>query len=233
MNRITVLLFANLKELAGTSNLSLEIDDQSRLSDLKQLLAEKIPALASSITSAIASQNQKFIFDQDLLEEGAEIAFFPPVSGGAEPITICKIILDELDFQALQEDIVNENTGAVCTFTGIVRGVTSRDQKITTSLEYEAYIPMAEQKMHQVAREMRDRWPAIDGIAIVQRIGKLQPGTPTVAIMCAASHRDSGVFEAARFGIDRLKEIVPVWKKEISPAGSSWVEGHYRPSKKD
>ena len=82
----------------------------------------------------------------------------------------------------------------------------------------------------QVADEIRERWPVIEGVAIVQRIGKLYPKTPTVLIACTAAHRDTGVFEAARYGIDRLKEIVPIWKKEVSPSGEFWVEGDYTPS---
>jgi molybdopterin synthase catalytic subunit len=73
----------------------------------------------------------------------------------------------------------------------------------------------------------------VEGVAIVQRIGRLEPGTPTVMIACTAAHRDSGVFEAARYGIDRLKQIVPIWKKEIGSAGEIWVEGTYRPSEDD
>jgi molybdopterin synthase catalytic subunit len=73
----------------------------------------------------------------------------------------------------------------------------------------------------------------VEGIAIVQRIGVLQPGTPTVLIACTAAHRDSGVFEAARYGIDRLKEIVPVWKKEVGSQGEVWVEGEYLPTSDD
>jgi molybdopterin synthase catalytic subunit len=83
--------------------------------------------------------------------------------------------------------------------------------------------------MKQVADEIRERWPIIEGIAVVQRIGRLYPKTPTVLIACTAAHRDTGVFEAARYGIDRLKEIVPIWKKEVSPRGEYWVEGDYFP----
>lgn len=83
--------------------------------------------------------------------------------------------------------------------------------------------------MKQVADEIRARWPVVEGVAIVQRIGKLYPRTPTVLIACTAAHRDTGVFEAARYGIDRLKEIVPIWKKEVSPDGEFWVEGEYIP----
>ena len=83
--------------------------------------------------------------------------------------------------------------------------------------------------MKQVGEEIRARWDSIEGIAIVQRIGRLYPQTPTVLIACTAAHRDTGVFDAARYGIDRLKEIVPIWKKEVSPDGQFWVEGGYVP----
>jgi molybdopterin synthase catalytic subunit len=92
---------------------------------------------------------------------------------------------------------------------------------------------MAESKLAQVAQEIRDQWASVRGIAIVQRLGHLEPGTPTVMVACSAGHRDSGVFEAARYGIDRLKEIVPIWKKEVGPSGDFWVEGGYLPSEED
>jgi molybdopterin synthase catalytic subunit len=113
----------------------------------------------------------------------------------------------------------------------MVRGETNKagQPPQTEYLEYEAYTPMAEAKMQQVAAEIRERWPTVEGIAIIQRVGRLYPMTPTVLIACTAPHRDTGVFEAARYGIDRLKEIVPVWKKEVSPDGETWVEGEYRP----
>jgi molybdopterin synthase catalytic subunit len=87
--------------------------------------------------------------------------------------------------------------------------------------------------MKQVAQEIRQRWPLVQGIAIAQRIGKLQVGQNTVLIACSSGHRDEGCFEAARYGIDRLKEIVPVWKKEVGPAGETWIEGEYRPNPDD
>jgi molybdopterin synthase catalytic subunit len=83
--------------------------------------------------------------------------------------------------------------------------------------------------MRQVADEIRSHWPSVEGIAILQRVGRLYPKTSTVLIVCTAAHRDTGVFEAARYGIDRLKEIVPIWKKEVSPDGEFWVEGEYIP----
>ncbi len=144
--------------------------------------------------------------------------------------TIYSITEDEIDLDALLAAITLESTGAAAIFTGMVRGVTGRGEAHETAyLEYESYVPMAEAKMKQVADEIRERWPVIEGIAVVQRIGKLYPKTPTVLIACTAAHRNTGVFDAARYGIDRLKEIVPVWKKEVGPHGEEWVEGEYTP----
>ncbi len=144
--------------------------------------------------------------------------------------TVFSITESELDLNALLAQITLPATGAAAIFTGMVRGETSRgDAHKTAFLEYEAYVPMAESKMKQVADEIRARWPSVQGIAIVQRVGKLYPQTPTVLIACTAAHRDTGVFDAARYGIDRLKEIVPIWKKEVGPHGEFWVEGEYIP----
>lgn len=142
--------------------------------------------------------------------------------------TYCLITEEPFDLNTLTAQITSPATGAVVIFTGIVRALTSRgDPHETSYLEYEAYAPMAEDTMRQIADEIRSRWPKVEGIAIVQRIGRLDPGTPTTTIACAAAHRDSGVFEAARYGIERLKEIVPVWKKEVGPHGQEWVEGDH------
>ncbi len=144
--------------------------------------------------------------------------------------TIFAITEDEIDLNTLLASLTLNSSGAAAIFTGMVRGVTSRGEAHeTVYLEYEAYKPMAEAKMKQVADEIRARWPAIEGIAILQRVGRLYPRTPTVLIACTAAHRDTGVFDAARYGIDRLKEIVPVWKKEVGPNGEEWVEGEYIP----
>jgi len=144
--------------------------------------------------------------------------------------TVLSITADEIDLDALLRQVTLPTTGAAAIFTGMVRQMTERAPAHETRfLEYEAYQEMAEAKMRQVADEIRDRWPIVQGIAIVQRVGKLMPQTPTVLIACTAAHRDDGVFDAARYGIDRLKEIVPVWKKEAGPNGEWWVEGDYLP----
>lgn len=142
---------------------------------------------------------------------------------------VIRVTEDELDLNDLSKQVTLPTTGAVVIFTGVVRGETLREGRETVALEYESYQPMAEAKMRQIADEIRARWSIVEGIAIVQRVGHLTPGTPTTVIACSAAHRDSGVFEAARYGIDRLKEIVPVWKKEIGPDGEEWIEGHYHP----
>jgi molybdopterin synthase catalytic subunit len=144
--------------------------------------------------------------------------------------TIISITETDLDLDGLLTQITLQTTGAAAIFTGVVRGQTySGKTHETILLDYEAYRPMAETKMRQVADEIRQKWPTIEGIAIVQRIGQVYPGTPTTLIACTAAHRNTGVFEAARYGIDRLKEIVPIWKKEIGLHGEEWVEGQYHP----
>jgi len=230
--KIRVLLFATLKQRAGRAELTLELPEGAAVGAARAALAEKFPALdQGGVDRALAAVDQEFAADEDVLHEGAELAFFPPVSGGAGSFpTYVKITYDPLDLDELTGLITQETTGAVCVFSGIVRGKTVRGEGHDTAfLEYEAYAPMAEAKMAQVADEIRARWPSVEGIVVVQRIGRLDPGTPTVLIACAAAHRDTGVFEAARYGIDRLKEIVPVWKKEVGSQGEAWVEGDYFP----
>jgi len=144
--------------------------------------------------------------------------------------TIYLLTEAKIELNDLLAKITLPTTGAAAIFIGMVREVTGREPAHKTLfLEYEAYKPMAEAKMKQVADEIRERWPVVEGIAIVQRVGRLEPQTPTVLIACTAAHRDDGVFDAARYGIDRLKEIVPVWKKEAGPDGEWWVEGGYIP----
>jgi molybdopterin synthase catalytic subunit len=158
----------------------------------------------------------------------------PLINKMASYPTLLIITADELDLNSLLAGITLPTTGAACFFTGMVRERTFRNAPHRTEyLEYESYRPMADAKMRQVADEIRVRWPKVEGIAIAQRVGRLYPGTPTVLIACSAAHRDTGVFEAARYGIDRLKEIVPVWKKEVSPDGQQWVEGDYIPNRQD
>ncbi len=227
---ISILFFAGLRDRAKTHRAELELPEGATVADLKAAVIQKFPAVAPLLPNALISVNQQYAGEMEGIPRGAEVAFFPPVSGGGDLPTILKVTHDPLDLDSLVEQITLETTGAVCVFSGMVRGITTRGEAHETiALEYEAYVPMAEAKMAQVAQEIRERWPMVEGIVIVQRIGRLIARTPTVLIACGAAHRDPGVFEAARYGIDRLKEIVPIWKKEIGTHGEVWVEGDYHP----
>jgi molybdopterin synthase catalytic subunit len=110
--------------------------------------------------------------------------------------------------------------GAVVTFLGTVRDVTG--DEVTVALEYEAYAPMAEAKMAEIAADIRARWPGCQ-VAMVHRIGRLEVGEISVAVAVSAPHR-AEAFAACRHGIDRLKELVPIWKKDIALTGASeWI----------
>lgn len=236
MITITVLFFANLRELTGLKQASLDLPEKTNVAQFKDIVAQNFPEISASLGTTLVSINKEFGFDEDVIPDGANVALFPPVSGGAGVANnrphYFAIEDGELDINDLVQRITTEVTGAVCVFTGIVRGVTTRDDPHETEyLQYEAYREMAEIKLNQVAGEIWERWPQVVGIAIVQRIGRLDAGTPTVVIACSSGHRDSGVFEAARYGIDRLKQIVPIWKKEITPDGETWIEGDYFPMK--
>jgi len=234
----TIRLFATLKDRAGRDRVQLALDTPATVHTLLAALAAEYPALREALPSALVAVNQSFAFPETAVQPGDEIAIFPPVSGGEDdPVhpTYFAITHEPLDMNAIHQRLARPDVGAVVSFTGSVRGQTRREglPPETLYLEYEAYSSMAENKMAQIAREIWARWPLVKGIAIVQRIGQLSIGDVTTYVACAAGHRDQGVFDAARYGIDRLKEIVPVWKKEVGADSSVWVEGHYQPTEDD
>lgn len=233
---ITILLFATLKDRAGKGQLSLKLrGDHATITEVRRMLAAEIPALEPHLHTAIAAINEEFAYADDVVNVGDRVAFFPPVSGGegdAPQPEVFRLADTPFSTDELVSAITTSATGAVCVFSGMVRGQTiGKDE--TEHLEYEAYEPMAMAKMRQVAAEIRHQYPLVQGIAIVQRVGRLEVGQNTIVIACSSGHRDQGCFEAARYGIDRLKEIVPVWKKEYRPDGSAWVEGQYMPQQGD
>jgi MoaE-MoaD fusion protein len=234
---IHVLLFATLKDLAGQSRLAVTVPgDSGTVDDVRRALVTLYPNMDKNLKAAIAAVNKEYAFATDTVSEGDEVAFFPPVSGGDnQQPEIFRLADAPIDHDAVITAITTPATGAVCVFSGMVRGETHQNGQLpeTVHLEYEAYEPMALAKMRQVAEEIRERWPLIQGIAIIQRVGRLLVGQNTILIACSSAHRDQGCFEGARYGIDRLKEIVPVWKKEVGPDGAAWVEGHYLPTPND
>ncbi|MBE2197855.1 MAG: molybdopterin converting factor subunit 1 [Anaerolinea sp.] len=236
--QLEIRLFATLKERAQQDRLQVNIPLPSTVGALIETLAAEQPALAPLLPIAIVAVNKTFASAQTPIQAGDEVAIFPPVSGGSQATpypTYFALTPTAPDLNAIHAHLTQADVGAVVSFTGSVRGQTRRDglPAQTLYLEYEAYQDMAEVKMAQIAREIWERWPTVKGIAIVQRIGRLDIGDITTYVACAAGHRDQGVFDAARYGIDRLKEIVPVWKKEVGPDATVWVEGQYRPTEAD
>jgi molybdopterin synthase catalytic subunit len=125
-----------------------------------------------------------------------------------------------IDYHALTESVRRDNCGAVVTFLGTVRDLTG--DRVTVALDYEAYPGMAEKKMAEIERETRERWPVGD-IAMIHRLGRLEVGDVSVAVAVSCPHRGQA-FEACRYAIDRLKELVPIWKKENWSDGTTeWV----------
>ena len=127
---------------------------------------------------------------------------------------------DPIDYHALTERVRRPGCGGVVLFLGTVRDLTG--EHVTSALDYEAYPGMAEKKLAQIEEETRARWPVGD-IALVHRLGRLDVSEVSVAVAVSCPHR-AQAFEACRYAIDRLKEIVPIWKKDIGPDGTSdWV----------
>ncbi len=235
---VEIRLFATLKDLIGRDRISLSIDEPATVQMLLLAVEDAYPSLAQALPTVLVAVNKAYADPDSRVKDGDDVALFPPVSGGADGLhhpTYFAITADEVDLALIHRRLNTPEVGAIVTFNGSVRGQTSRSghPKTTIHLEYEAYEEMALGKMAQIASEIWDRWPLVKGVAIIQRIGKLNIGETTTVVACAAGHRDQGAFEAARYGIDRLKEIVPVWKKEVGQDLSTWIEGDYRPTEAD
>ncbi len=240
-----IKLFATLRERARTAEITVHTGDHLTVRELRQVVADQFPTLATLMPQTLVAVNQQFAFSDDTVHETDEVALFPPVSGGVDPFpqpvpdmtkddhypTLLRVTEEPIDLNELQRAVTTEYDGAVVTFVGTVRKFSAGE--VTLQLEYEAYTQMALTKLRQVADEMRESFAGIHGVALVQRTGPMQVCEPTVAVLVSASHRHDGAFEAARYGIDRLKQIVPVWKRETRPDGTTWIEGNYVPMKGD
>ena len=138
---------------------------------------------------------------------------------GSEVIKVFEVTAERLSVDEVVGRLADPAIGAVIAFVGTVRGVT--DGREVQYLEYEAYPEMAEEMLRQIGDEIRERWKTIRQVAIVHRLGRLHIGEISVVIALSAAHREE-VFDAVHYGIDRLKQIVPIWKKEVFTDGAEW-----------
>jgi len=228
--RVQVLLFALFREQAGQARLQLELPEGSTVADAKALLEAQYPL---QLTGGLAAINERLAQPSDLLKDGDELAFLPPVSGGAPaPEDIAEsgavgndsfgLTYQTLDVQPWVDWASDDPYGAVISFLGTTRS--PNKGLAVTHLEYEAYASMAEKVMQQIIAEMRARW-ALGRVALWHRLGRVLPGEGSILIVVSAPHRPEA-FESCRYAIERVKQILPVWKKEFLPDGSHWVEGH-------
>jgi molybdopterin converting factor subunit 1 len=229
---LTILLFASLRDAVGKPKINVEFTGDLTVSKLKEILIAQYPQLDLYTKKIVVAVNRNFAMDKDLIPRNAEIALFPPVSGGSAFSTVIRIIEDPIIVADWITEITYEQTGGISIFLGVVRGQTENLPIIRTDvLEYQVYHRMAEEMLEKIAGEIRKKWPKVQGVVIIQRTGKLRQGIPSVLIACSASHRNDGIFDATKYAIERLKEIVPIWKKEIGPDGEAWIEGGFVPGK--
>lgn len=221
MNRVTIKLFATLRERARTDELDREFPEGITVGDIWRRLVAEFPALGGHHDSVAFAVNHEYVDDGYRPRAGDEVAFIPPVSGGSEPAWVgaVKIIRGRIDLEELQQAVADPASGATATFAGTTRNENAGRR--VTRLEYEAYEPMALNEMRKIARAAGERF-GIKRIAITHRIGRVDIGETSVAIAVSAAHR-AEAFDACRFTIDRIKEIVPIWKKEYFEGGEQWV----------
>ena len=233
---IRVRAFAGLREALGTGETLLEVSEGTNVAGLVAALAIAYPAARLPARRFTTSVNRAYAAPDRVLTDGDEVGLIPPVSGGSGndavgagsprpyEITEHPISLDDVAAR-----VAAPERGGITLFAGTVRGITSRKSGASESfatdyLEYEAYSEMAEASFADIAAEAQARWSGISAVAIVHRVGRLEVGDIAIAIAVAAAHR-ADTFDACHYLIDRVKQIAPVWKREVGPDGSSWIEG--------
>jgi MoaE-MoaD fusion protein len=207
--QVTVRLFAGLRERAGIGERELELPDAARVSDVWPALG-----LGDEPAGLLYALNKRYADPGQELSAGDEVALIPPVSGGA-----FRLSDRPLDATEVIEEVTSERAGAVATFIGTTR-IASRGRTVHY-LEYEAYGGMAEQIMTELAGELKLRYDLCE-IAIAHRTGRVEIGGLSVVIAVSAPHR-ADALAACKDAIDRLKEVVPLWKKEVYEGGEEWI----------
>ena len=220
---VHVRYFARLREQAGTDSETLELPGGATVADAYDALRKLHPSLEENRDAVRAAVNQEFAPWDEIVGNGDEIVFIPPVSGGTTNAVgvMFEVTTEPLDARRLEAAVTHSRAGAICTFTGIVRD-SSRGRSVT-HLEYEAFAEMATAQMRKIAEEIGQRWPEAR-VAMIHRTGRLDIGEASVVVSVSAPHRAEAI-AACKVGIDRLKESVPVWKKEFAADGTFWIEG--------
>lgn len=212
--QVTVRTFATLRE-ASADRVALPLADAATLADAWAAMVQRHPALAPHREFVRVARNGSYATWDEALADGDEVAFLPPVSGGATS----GLTDDPIDVSALEAAVAGLEHGALVTFVGRARR-TSDDGREVVELEYEAYPEMAERVLAEMAAEAEERWPGVSA-AVVHRTGVVPLGEAAVAIVTAAPHR-SAAYEANRFVIEAIKERLPIWKRERFTDGSEW-----------
>jgi MoaE-MoaD fusion protein len=214
---VTIRYFAIVRELLGRASEERAIEHGTTIDDLMRDLESEQPRLRALRRSLMFMVNEEYAAPDHQIRDGDEVALIPPVSGGeASRYRVTDQPIDESWVTAM---VANPGAGAIVTFAGTVRG-TARGRDVV-ALEYEAYAPAAERTMARIGDEIRERW-GIDDVAIIHRTGRLEVGEASVVIAVASAHR-AEAFDACRYAIDRIKEIVPIWKKELYADGETWI----------
>lgn len=225
--QLTVQLFASLAETCGARRLELDsLPDPLTAGGVADAVIARFPQLDGMRDSIMFAVNAEYVHGDHPICASDEVALIPPVSGGSADDPYFRITHDVLDPTALHELVLRPEAGAVSLFLGVVRD--NNLGREVDYLEYDAYPAMATRIMRQIADEIRERWDVIE-IAMHHRIGRLQIGEASVAVAVASAHRGEGI-DACHYGIDRLKAIVPIWKKEVWADGEEWIEGSLTPA---
>ncbi len=225
--QVTIRLFAGLREMMGNELDERFEGDSVSVSELRLHLGERYPQIGPHLECAAIAVNEEYVRDpQTRISEGDTVALIPPVSGGAdiEVMPHFLVTADPLDRDALRDLVWTDEAGAIVLFEGIVRN--HHQGHDVLRLEYEAYPSMAEKQLDAVAREVLAEYAdrEVYDLAAHHRTGLLEIGDVSLLVAVSAAHRRDA-FEAALRAVDRIKETVPVWKKEYGPEGAVWQEG--------